>query len=381
MRASDIEHLAKPYDGDANAPTPGPAAALGVDTPTWRQLGEAILRDLSPQPPYGIAWWAPHPGTSRRILISDQLYACAESVASNMIESAIHLREFAHSSDQFSDRLANTVKLVAGMPVAENPRPESPLEELSLYMMRLHYVGCVRALAGALDCVAGVIVGVLALPTSILGAGFREVNKLLKKNFAVASTEAERVQAGFTADLEGLINSVGPEGWLEWALAFRNMLVHRGRRIELGQYIPRTPVLYGPDSRRVPRVRVVTHLPRDPVRSDVEVLLEPSNTPILTEDAQQTLDGLLKSTKLLIEGIAQELTEVWNCRRAHPDILPQPSAQWPKGASTESIGFSGYAPGSFKFSPDMMMMCPVILQRIRAAALDDQARQQWRTFD
>lgn len=113
----------------------------------------------------------------------------------------------------------------------------------------------------------------------------------------------------------------------------------------------------------------------------MEVFLEPSNTPVLTEDAQQTLDGLLKSTKSLIEGTAQELTEIWDCRRADPDSLPQPAAQWPKGASTESIGFSGYAPESIEYSPDMMMTHPVILQRIRAAALDDQARPQWRTFD
>jgi hypothetical protein len=61
MRTSDIDRLAKPYEGDATAPTPGPAAALGVEIPTWQQLRDAILRDLNRQPPYGVAWWAPHP--------------------------------------------------------------------------------------------------------------------------------------------------------------------------------------------------------------------------------------------------------------------------------------------------------------------------------
>jgi len=382
MRTSDIDRLAKPYDGDANAPTQGPAAALGVAIPKWQELGEAIFRDLSTKPPYGVAWWAPHPGASRRILISDQLFACAQSVSDNMIESAIHWLEFREASERLSDRFANVVVLEDGKPVVRMPRPESPLEELSLYTVRLHYVGCARALAGALDCMAGTIIGVSALPTPILRADFRRVRGLLfKKTVAVAATESERRQAGLATELERLVGSAGPEGWLDWALAFRNMLVHRGRRIEIGQYIPRTPVLYAPDGRPVPRVRVVTHLPLDPGRSDVEVFLEPSRTPVLTEDVEQTLDGLLKSTKALIEGAAQALSEVWNWRRAHPDSLHQPKEQWPDGASSEATGFSGYAPGSFKYSPDMMTTHPVILQRILAAALDDQSRDQWLTFD
>ncbi len=381
MRTSDIDRLTKPYNGDAESPTPGPASALRVDIPRWGHLEAMILENLSTRAPFGVAWWAPHPGTSRRILISDQLCACAQSVSSNMIESALHCLEFADSSDRHSDRFVNALRLENGKLDVKAPRPTSPLEELSSHMMRLHVVGCVRALAGALDCVAGTIIGVLALPTSILMADFRNARRLLKKMVAATSTDGERVQASFTVELERLISSVGPEGWLDWALDFRNMLVHRGRRIELGQYIPRTPVLYGPDRRPVPRVRVVNHLPRDPGRSDVEVFLQPSQTPVLTEDAEQTLGGLLNSTKLLIEGTAQELTEVWSWRRAHPDSLPQPAAQWPNGASSESIGFSGYAPESIKHSPGMMMTHPIVLQRVRAAALDDQTRQQWRTFD
>jgi hypothetical protein len=337
---------------------------------------------MSTQPPYGVAWWAPHPGASRRILISDQLFACAQSVSDNMIESAIHWLEFRDGSERLSDRFANAVVLENGTPVVRMPRPESPLEELSLYTMRLHYLGCVRALAGALDCMAGTIIGVSALPTSILRADFRKVRRLLAESaVAAAATEGKGVQAGLAAKLESLIGSVGPTGWLDWALAFRNMLVHRGRRIEIGQYIPRTPVLYAPDGQPVPRVRVVTHLPCDPGLSDVEVFLQPSRTPVLTEDVGQTLDGLLKSTKALIEGAAQFLSQVWDWRRAHPDSLHQPKEQWPGGASREATSFAGYAPGSFEYSPDMMTTHRIVLRRIRAAALDDQSRPQWQAFD
>jgi hypothetical protein len=81
------------------------------------------------------------------------------------------------------------------------------------------------------------------------------------------------------------------------------MLVHRGRRIELGQCLPVTPVLLGADGRPVPRARRVAHLPRDPGRSDVEVFLGmPWNT-VLHEEGQRTLQGLMKSATQLIETI------------------------------------------------------------------------------
>jgi hypothetical protein len=221
----------------------------------------------------------------------------------------------------------------------------------------------------------------LALPKSILKADFGVVRTLLRKIVAAASTEGERVQADFGMKFERLISSAGPEGWLEWALAFRNMLVHRGRRIELGQFVQRTPVLYGPDRQTVLRARRVTHLPRDPGRSDVELFLEAPKSPLLTESDDQTLHGLIESMKVLVEGIAQDLGEVWNWRRTNRDRLVQPGAQWPDGPSNESIGFSGYAPGTFRYVPSMMTTHPVVFKRMRAAALDDEARPQWKTFD
>jgi hypothetical protein len=135
--------------------------------------------------------------------------------------------------------------------------------------------------------------------------------------------------------------------------------VHRGRRIDLGQYVPKTPMLYGPTGQPAPRVRVVNHLPRDPERSDVEVFLEPSRTLVLTEDAAQTLNGIVRSTKTLIEGTAKQLIKVWGWRREHPNSLPQPKEQWSNGASTSSVKFCGYAPSSYLFDPDMMLTHPI----------------------
>jgi hypothetical protein len=87
MRASDIARLNRfPVDTDG-------LEAFGVSIPIWKSLEAKIVADLSEGPPYGIGWSAPHPGTSRRILISDQMYACAASVSNNLEEAAIYWLE------------------------------------------------------------------------------------------------------------------------------------------------------------------------------------------------------------------------------------------------------------------------------------------------
>jgi hypothetical protein len=158
------------------------------------------------------------------------------------------------------------------------------------------------------------------------------------------------------------------------------MLVHRGHRIELGQFLPIEPVLFGPDGKPAPRARHVSHLPRDPGRSDIEVFLDmPWNT-VLHEEGQRTLKGLMNSTIQLLETTAMHLLDLWQWRRNHPGDLRQPADQWKNGPSTQSTGFNGYAPGSLVLEPGMGIMHPDTARRIHSAALDDQARSQWATF-
>jgi hypothetical protein len=221
---------------------------------------------------------------------------------------------------------------------------------------------------------------VAALPKSILRADFSGARGTLNRISGTAN-EGEKTQAQFAARLEADIAAAGPPGWLDWTLDFRNMLVHRGRRFEYGQFVPRSPVLCGADAQRLLRARRVTHLPRDPGRSDVEVFVDTAWTFVLSEEAERTLQGLIGSTKALIESTAQDLLDLWQWRRDHPASLTQPLAQWPNGRSTQSIGFNGYAPGTFRLAPGMAMVDPVAARRFHAAALDDPSRLQWATFD
>ncbi len=379
MRAADLARLNEPYPDGLEPSETEARAALGVNLPHWSSLETEILNDFVEHQPYGIGWWAPAPGTSRRILIADQLSCCLASVAGNMTEATLHWLEYLDVSERDSARFAHAVKMLSSGPVIDPPRPRCACEQLAPDLVRMHQAGLIRAIASALDCLAGVIIGVAAWPQSILKADFKQARTVLARIDGSASA-GTKAQADFAALLESAIADAGPQGWLDWTLDLRNMLVHRGRRIELGQYLPITPVLSGPDGRSAPRARRVSHLPRDPGRSDIEVFID---TPwvVLHEEEARTLQGAMNSTVLLLEAAAGHLLDLWQWRRSHPGDLLQPAVQWKNGPSKESTGFNGYAPDSPRLKPSMGMMHPTMARRLKAAAVDDAARAQWERFD
>ena len=97
--------------------------------------------------------------------------------------------------------------------------------------------------------------------------------------------------------------------------------------------------MYGANAQRLLRAHRVMHLPRAPGRSDIEVSVDAPWTLLLSEDAEQTLQGVINSTKVLIETTATDLLNFWLWRRENPRILQQPATQWLNGRSTESKGF------------------------------------------
>jgi hypothetical protein len=380
MRPEDLARLNEPYPEYVEPTEANARAAIGVKLPQWIALEDEIFADFCEQSPYGIGWWAPDPGTSRRILISDQLYCCLDGVVNNMVEAALHWLEYLGALDRDNARLADAVKMTPNGPLFSPPRPRSASDQLCADFIRIHQAGIIRSLASALDCLAGVIIGVAALPLSILKADFGRVRAMLGKINGAANTGAA-MQTQFNGQLEDALTAAGPHGWLDWTLDFRNMLVHRGRRIDMGQLLLIEPVLLGQNGRPSPRTRRASHLPRDPGRSDIEVLLDsPSNT-VLHEDGQRTLEGLIGSTAKFLETMAAHLLNLWRWRRNHPGELRQPAEQWKNGPSTQSTGVSGCAPGSLTLDPSVGLMHPSTARRIHAAALDDAARSQWAGFD
>ena len=85
-----------------------------------------------------------------------------------MTEAALHWLEYLDASDRDSARLAHAVKMLPSGPVIDLPRPRSVSEQLAPDLVRMHQAGLIRSIASSLDCLAGVIIGVAALPNSIL---------------------------------------------------------------------------------------------------------------------------------------------------------------------------------------------------------------------
>ena len=385
MRPADVARLSQPYRAGADGSRTELAGALGFETPNWEALERIIFDDLTIEQPYGIGWWAPHPGTSRRILISDQLYACTSSVSTNLIDAGVHLLELLDATDREDSFQADAIQIVDGQPEMR-PRPRTtPLESLSPDIVRLHQVGVARALSGALDCAAGTIIGVMALPMRILKADFGGVQQYFGRRRRAPATEGETRQGQFGIELAETVDRVGPSGWLEWLLNFRNMLVHRGRRIEIGQFVRREETLYDASGRPIPRARVVTHLPLEPDRSDMDVLRTPELPPVLTEDARQTLEGAMRSVSAVVEALGEQLAAAWNWRKEHREVLRQPLEQWPQldhvAGRNRQQPFTGYAPGSHAYNPRIFGGHPGTVRRLQAAALTDNQRHEWQQFD
>lgn len=215
MKSADIERYSREYA--AGEPTQGRLArALQVDVPVWRELGNEILADLD-EHVLGVRWWAPHPGTSRRILISDHLLTCVRSMESNLIEARLHLIEAMDFWERESDFHARAASVTTdGSLNVRLPERKCPLDEIRPAMSMLHTVGFIRAVAGALDCFGASVVGVVALKTSLLRADLDSARRALAQVTGVSA--GDRVQADFRAQLEALIEEVGPPGWFRWAV-------------------------------------------------------------------------------------------------------------------------------------------------------------------
>lgn len=359
MRPSDEAALRVPY-GPAADPQTAFDTALGVPCPRITELGNEISGDLD-STSFGVGWWQ-HLALDRqrRILISDYLLAAVRTTHTNLIEAKLHLLEAITSWECITTAIQANARVGRSGP----PKPEAAIDELPSLLGPLHVVGAVRALASAIDCLAASIIGVVALPTSIILADWPTLRKVKPTGAGPGLV----LQDGLLRTLWAQEGAAGPTGWLDWLLSFRNMLVHRARRFVT--YNVRT---YGSGRLAVPGAKAVVAdylLPRDPKRSDVDVWRAMgASAGLLTEPARQTLEGAESSVLKLCEMVAAELLEVWRRRRATPGLLEQPKAQWPSESASPIAPFAGYSPGTSPVSPVILQGNPEMAARIAAAGV------------
>lgn len=348
--------------------------ALGVSCPKLNALRDLVYEDIDTER-LGIGWWQEHLDPQRRILIADYLLQCFDAVHENMLEARLHLLHLPHFRREQSKFVAGAVTVGPRGRIATKLPPRTrPADDIRWAMINLHTAGVVRASASALDCLGGIIVGVAAVETEIVRTDFRRACRALA-NMVQDQSAALALLRTLKSSLEAAEAEAGPTGWLSWVVDYRNMLVHRGRRV--GKSLLRSTVtLVGPSGEPLPRVEAVELLPREPGLSEIQTLAFVGPSSVLEEDAQDTLKGVVGSTRQLVEDVAQLLEPVWRTRRADPNLLRQPAKQWKLEAVMPSA-FRGYRPGSVQFTPDMFVVAPEWTVRLKSAALDDRRSSVW----
>ena len=87
-----------------------------------------------------------------------------------MVEAVLHWLEYQDCAERDSERYVDIVQFHGAEGVITLPRAQNALEEISDNIAVMHIVGMARGLSAALDCIAGAIIGVVAVPVSILKA-------------------------------------------------------------------------------------------------------------------------------------------------------------------------------------------------------------------
>ncbi len=375
MRPSDIEELQRPFaPGDTRSPGEQLAAALRVGAPSAPTLAKCVLDDLDTDT-FGVSWWRDQVPTKRRILIADQLYLVTATIETNLIEARLHLLE-AIAAFEHSSRTAPGVSVGPDGIKHEMKRPENAASQLPNEFARLHVVGFFRAIGSALDCLGSSIIGVLALPTSLLRGDLGKAQTKLAKVDGASSAGAA-IQADFSKFLSALVTNSGPAGWLDWTIDYRNMLVHRGRHFSPWIQKPTGVALWVAGETRKVALDSLLLLSRDPGRGEIDAMRGFAEGHVLTEEAQITMEGIYESTQTLIEKCSRRLIEIWRERRSNPNLLVQPDAQWPDTALPKRGAFGGYAPHRVQFTPTKLVVNPSFTKRMRAAALDGDGRARW----
>ncbi len=379
MRTQDLERLKQPYSSEAFSPKGRKLAkALNVHVSNSDKLYDAIYNDLDPRIG-GVGWWSPYPSDARRRLISDYLLQAVWSVQYNLIEAGLHSLELVDWTERESVEMRHSPQIdERGHVTVKYPPSRCPADDISNPMVDLHTAGTLRALASALDCMGAGIIGVLALPTSILRSDWKTARRALLELKEDGSV-GPRMQLDFMTRLEAIVASAGPSGWIDWVLEYRHMFAHRARRLQPNMISVKSSI-FDASGKPVVRGEMVRLLPRDPGLCEVDAWREPTRAPVLTEASEVTISGVVQSAVASIDAVANSLLEIWDRRRNNPTLVVQPDVQWANTTVGKRSAFEGYAPGSTKYDPQAITSNPDLVRRLSAASLLDGQRQQWQAF-
>lgn len=371
MRQQDIKRLSEPYSQSREELDRRLHSALGADVPSVGALDREIFNDLDTSS-YGISWWKSVP-VEQRILMSDYLHQCAGSIEVNLIEAKIHYLDWLGIRDKLDAKYADIVKRTPyGELEVKHPPSIAPIDDILNRLEDMHICGFFQSIGSSLDCLGGVIIGVLGLDTNLRWNDIGAAEAALKR-LTPQGTPGSQTQIDFRELFETAKTGSGPEDWLAWASQYRHMFIHRGRRLVHGRFVRRDVVLLNKDEEIIPRVKTQRHLAKYPDKSDMEAFIR--NDLVLNEDADITFKGIFQSTRDFEETICKELSTIWQKRRSDSSLIEQPATQW--NTKIKTCNFNGYDKTAPQLDFGEMIANPTLHTRMLAASVFDHQRSLW----
>lgn len=268
----------------------------------------------------------------------DYVLGCIEGVASNLQSLAYH-----HAAHR-GMRYAQDADMKKFMEQFGTPYPKHGNRRFAERHreVEVHFDGVVQSLASALDCAAGAFVGIAGLQTQIQRA---DLSSLVKVSLATGEdaftdgahralrkTQSDKMRATQVNALLGIAQSLraaGPDGWLDWALGIRNMVVHRERRLSFIVQDKRQFRWLSPQNPHASNMQAIRSS-----QGDLESYY-------IHEDNLDVADGLARSTAASIVGMAAVLSSALSQRadlgrEGHVEL----EAQWKSQRPAPS--FEGY---------------------------------------
>lgn len=329
-------------------------------------LKETLSVDLATG---GFTWWQNYLDRKRVVLASDYLLASCSQVAHHFAHTAWQNRVF--NEAWFPERQWLRRQLKTGDIQAMQMRTEA--DEERLVKIEASVTSFFQAFGSMLDCLAALTIGITGIGVDLVRADWGTLLTARggKGNLLLPEGTSGRSVQSVALDRVLKAAEAGPAGWLSWALAMRNLLLHRAGRLEIRHF-------YRP--KRASELEYVLLLPRDPQLTEIEALLLGLGVRslVLQEHAGDVMAGLITRLNGLLTETCGALTDVWTARRADPALISQPEKQWKemfpeKRPLSSFAGFSVQVPvpeGEMRVSAELG-------ERLIAAKVMDGERDFW----
>lgn len=352
-------------------------SVLGIECKQLAKLDAEIEADLDTES-LGIGWWKHDKAldAKRRILIADQLHQSISAVFENLVSAKLHYLELQGLWDQENSKFRHAVSFRNGKSVFDVPGIKCPADEVEQIFEKMHLRGFASSLCSALDCLAAIVVGVVGIKEDIFKIGYGGLEKHFREKFKYASQR----QREFLERYSAIRDYSGPAGWIDWLGDFRNMFVHRGRRVIFTNLKTTASKIRSPSNNLIPVTTPIRHMVSNPGVSEIEALSDGNIFP-LNEEAAVTFEEAFNCTVLLIEGISEEALRLWCERRMNPALIRQPVDQWQKVRAPSYRRFSGFKPDTPPIESDTSVTSERMLKRLKVASLDGDRIRFWKKAD